>query len=148
VERDSLHHGPGWTTRPQFEDDVRRAVAGASWVGEWQYTAVREALLARADLLVWQDLPRRVVMARVVRRTVSRRIRRDVLWNGNAEPPLRTFLSDRDHILRWAWRTHAATAGRVSTARATRPDLVVVRLSTPAQVSVWVEGPLRASAYC
>ncbi len=147
VELDSLHHGPGWTKRPSFEDDVRRVVAGASWVSEWQYRAVREALLARADLLVWLDLPRRVVMARVVRRTVFRRIRREVLWNGNVEPPLRTFLTDRDHIVRWAWRTHAATAGRVRAASATRPELVVVRLTTPAQVSAWVAGPLLASAY-
>ena len=148
VELDSLHHGPGWTKRPEFEDDVGRVVAGASWVSEWQYSAVRETLLARADLLVWLDLPRRVVMSRVVRRTVRRRIRREVLWNGNTEPSLRTFLTDRDHIVRWAWRTHAATAARVGAAGATRPELVVVRLRTPAQVAAWVEGPLRASASC
>ena len=29
VELDSLHHGPGWTKRPEFEDDVHRVVAGA-----------------------------------------------------------------------------------------------------------------------
>ena len=69
-----------------------------------------------------------------------------MLWNGNLEPPLRTFLTDRDHIVRWAWRTHGATAGRVRSASATRPELVVVRLTTPAQVSAWVAGP-PASAY-
>jgi adenylate kinase family enzyme len=148
VELDSLHHGPGWTKRPQFEDDVRRVVAGASWVSEWQYSAVREALLARADLLVWLDLPRRVVMVRVVRRTVRRRIRRELLWNGNVEPPLRTFLTEPDHIVRWAWRSHPRTGQRVMAACAARPELVVVRLTTAAQVSAWVEGPLRASAYC
>ena len=49
--------------------------------------------------------------------------------------------------MRWAWRTHAATAGRVRSASASRPELVVVRLTTPAQVSAWVAGPLLASAY-
>ena len=148
VELDALHHGPGWTERPEFEDDVRRMVAGDRWVTEWQYSAMRDALLARADLLVWLDLPRRVVMARVVRRTLRRRIRREVLWNGNVEPPLRTFLTDRDHIVRWAWRTHARTRDRVTAAAANRPDLVVVRLTSRAQVSAWGDGPLRASAYC
>ena len=56
VELDSLHHGPGWTERPEFEADVNRVVVGASWVSEWQYTAVRQLLLARADLLVRLDL--------------------------------------------------------------------------------------------
>ena len=74
MELDALHHGPGWTKRPEFEDDVHRVVAGDRWVSEWQYPAMRDALLVRADLLVWLDLPRRVVMARVVRRTLRRRI--------------------------------------------------------------------------
>ena len=148
VELDSLHHGPGWTKRPEFEDDVHRIVAGASWVSEWQYAAMRDVLLARADLLVWLDLPRWLVMARVVRRTLRRRIRREVLWNGNVEPPLRTFLTERDHIVRWAWRTHSRTGSRVVTASAGRPELVVVRLSTRAQVSAWLDGPLRAATYC
>ena len=50
--------------------------------------------------------------------------------------------------MRWAWRTHAATARRVMAASITRPELVVVRLTTRAQVSAWVAGPLLASAYC
>ena len=148
VELDALHHGPGWTKRRDFEDDVRRAAAGPTWASEWQYSAVRALLLDRADLLVWLDLPRRVVTVRVVRRTVRRRIRREVLWNGNIEPPLRTFLTDRDHIVRWAWRTHSRTRERVLAALATRPELVVVRLTSPAQVDAWVDGPLRSGAYC
>jgi adenylate kinase family enzyme len=82
VELDSLHHGPGWTQRPEFEDDVARVAAASSWVSERQYAAVRELLLEQADLLVWLDLPRRVVMRRVIRRTVGRRVRREVLWSG------------------------------------------------------------------
>jgi adenylate kinase family enzyme len=142
VELDSLHHGPGWTKRPEFEDDVARIAAGPTWVSEWQYTAVRELLLGRADLLVWLDLPRSVVLSRVVRRTVGRRIRREVLWNGNREPPFRTFVTDPDHIVRWAWRTHARTGDKVRAAAAARPDLVVVRLTRPGSVAAWLDGPL------
>ena len=148
VELDSLHHGPGWTKRAEFVDDVHRVVAGASWVSEWQYAAMRDVLLDRADLLVWLDLPRRVVMTRVVRRTLRRRLRREVLWNGNVEPPLWTFLTERDHIVRWAWRTHSRTRDRVTAAGAVRPELVVVRLTSVAQVSAWADGPLRDIVYC
>jgi adenylate kinase family enzyme len=122
VELDSLHHGPGWTRRPEFEEDVGRVVAGSRWVSEWQYEAVRELLLDRADCLIWLDLPRALVTARVVRRTLRRRVRREVLWNSNMEPPLRTFFSDPDHIVRWAWRTHPRRRDR------------------------WVAGPLRTTA--
>ena len=146
TELDALHHGPAWTPRPQFADDVARLVAQPEWVTEWQYAAVRNLLLDRADCLVWLDLPRAVVLGRVVRRTLRRRLRREVLWNGNVEPPLHTILRNPDHIVRWAWRTHARTAERVTAVRLRRPALPVVRLTGENDVDGWVGGPLRAAA--
>ena len=146
VELDALFHGPGWTLREAFQDDVHRFSAGEAWVTEWQYRSVRSHLADRADLLVWLDLPRRRVMQQVTRRTVVRRVRRQQLWNGNTEPPFRTFLTDPDHIVRWAWRTHPRTAEHVRDLHARRPDLVMVRLRSPADVRRWLRGPLRAAA--
>jgi adenylate kinase family enzyme len=143
VELDGLHHAPAWTPRPEFADEVARLVERPAWVTEWHYKAVRELLLDRADCLVWLDLPRAVVMRRVVRRTVRRSLGKEPLWNGNVEPPLRTILTDRDHIVRWAWRTHGRTAVRVAAAVERRPVLPIVRLTRPAEVAAWVEGPLR-----
>ena len=85
-------------------------------------------------------------MTRVVRRTVGRRLVRRELWNGNTEPPFRSFLTDPEHIVRWAWRTHEETRSQVAAAAADRPDLPVVRLSSPREVRTWVRGPLRAAA--
>ncbi|MCE1180234.1 MAG: AAA family ATPase [Micrococcales bacterium] len=145
TEIDALHHGPGWTRRPTFDADVAALVAQEAWVTEWQYSEVRPLLLARAQLLVWLDLPRPVVMAQVVRRTLRRRLRREELWNGNLEPPLWTILTDREHIIRWAWDTHSKAADRVQEAMAARPDLPVVRLTSRADVETFVAGPLRSA---
>jgi adenylate kinase family enzyme len=146
VEIDALFHGPGWVPRPTFEDDVRRLVAGPAWVTEWQYSRARGLTAARADLLVWLDLSRWRVMEQVVRRTLRRRLQRQVLWNGNVEPPLRTVLSDPEHIVRWAWATQPVVGVRVSALREQRPELAVVRLPTRAAVERWVDGPLREAA--
>jgi adenylate kinase family enzyme len=146
VELDAMHHGPAWTPRPEFADDVARLVAQPEWVTEWHYKTVRELLLHRADCLVWLDLPRALVLRRVARRTLRRRLRREVLWNGNVEPPLWTFFTDPDHIVRWAWRTHGRTAERVAAARLRRPELPVVRLTRQDEVADWVAGPLTAVA--
>jgi hypothetical protein len=70
TEIDSLHHGPGWTARPEFIADVAVLAAGQRWVTEYQYPAVRPLLLARADLVVYLLLPRWLVMSRVVRRSI------------------------------------------------------------------------------
>ena len=143
VEIDALFHGPGWTPRPEFAADVRAFAAEPAWVTEWQYGVVRPLLLERADLLVWLDLPRGRVLRQVTRRTLHRRLRRTVLWNGNLEPPLRTFLTDPEHIVRWSWTTHGHTALRVEQAQHVRPDLAVVRLRSRREIRQWLDGPLR-----
>jgi adenylate kinase family enzyme len=106
VEIDALFHGSDWTPRPSFESDVHAFSAGPAWATEWQYSAVRAHLAACADLLVWLDLPRSLVMRQVIRRTLVRRLRRQQLWNGNREPALWTIFTDREHIVRWAWNTN------------------------------------------
>ena len=142
TEIDALFHGPGWMPRESFMGEVTALAAQPGWVTEWQYGVARPLLLQRADLLVWLDLPLTVVMQRVVRRTVVRRLGRTVLWNGNQEPPLRTFFTDPDHSVRWAWRTRHATARRVAGAVTSRPDLTVVRLTSQPAVDGWLAGPL------
>lgn len=145
VEVDALFHGPLWTRRTTFEADVEAFSAGQAWACEWQYTDVRPLLATRADLLVWLDLPRSTVMRQVAVRTLRRRLRRERLWGVNLEPPLRTLLTDPDHIVCWAWRTHGRTAGRIGWLLTTYPALPVVRLTSRSAVNRWVDGPLASS---
>ncbi|WP_198348413.1 hypothetical protein [Plantactinospora sp. KBS50] len=140
VELDALHHGENWTPRPAFMDDVRLFAAQPRWVTEWQFTAkLGDILSGRADLVVWLDHPRHLVMRQVIARTVARRWRREILWNGNVEPPLRTVLTDPEHVIRWAWRTQGGPADRVGRLLRQRdPEVMVVRLRGRRQVRRWV----------
>lgn len=142
TEMDALFHGPDWTPRPEFLADVEAFVSEGRWATEWQYGAARPLLAARADLLVWLDLPRSTVMRQVTVRTVRRRMRREVLWNGNVEPPLRTVFTERDHIIRWAWRTHADGARKIEKVRERFDELVIVRLRSRAEVEDWLNREL------
>jgi adenylate kinase family enzyme len=140
VEIDALQHGPGWEPRPRFVEDVTRFVAGERWVIEYQYDAVRPAILERADTFVWLDLPDRQVMAQVVRRTLRRRWRNEELWNGNREGPLWRILVDPGHVVRWAWSTRDWAAERAAETMRIRPDLTVVRLRSRGEVEAWLDG--------
>lgn len=145
TEIDGLFHGPGWKPRPQFREDVLAFTAEKAWTTEWQYSAVRELLAERADLLVWLDLPYwRVVFPRVVRRTVGRSVHRTELWNGNREPPLRTIFRDPEHIIRWSMSTRRIYAERVPAAERAHPHLTIVRLGSTREVEAWLAGPLSA----
>lgn len=138
VEIDALYHGPGWTQRPEFLADVRALAAREAWVTEWQYADARPVLTRRATLAVWLDYPLRLRMARNIRRSVSRSLRRTPLWNGNVEPPLWTILTDRDHIIRWAWRTRHQYDDVVERLARERPGLPVVRLRSQAETEAWL----------
>ena len=137
TEIDSLFHGPGWTPRPEFLDDVRALAAQEEWITEWMFGEAQPLLLPRCDLMVWLDTPRPVAMWRVTRRTLRRRLRREVLWNGNVEGPLRKIFTDPEHIIRWAWSSHPRAAERVDQVLQDRPELPVVRLRGPEEVRRW-----------
>lgn len=141
-ELDALHHGPGWIPRMDFVADVERFAATDRWVTEWQYSAVRSLLAERADLVVWIDLPTPLLMRQIVGRTVFRSLTRRPLYNGNVEQPLWRIFTDRDHIIRWAWRTRAETASRIDTLAAQRPELPIVRVRSREEIDCWLDGPL------
>ncbi|KQU58837.1 AAA family ATPase [Rhodococcus sp. Leaf278] len=143
IEIDSLYHGPNWTPRATFESDVEELIARPSWVTEWQYEAVRDRLADRADLMLWFDLPRRTVMRQIVIRTLRRRFGRRELWNGNVEPPLHRIFFDRDHIIRWAWRTYPRTSKRVHHLNVRRPESIIVRFESHREVDAWIAHCLR-----
>ncbi|MDN3355515.1 hypothetical protein [Actinomadura sp. DC4] len=136
-EMDALHHGPGWTPRPEFEADVRRFVTGDRWVTEDQYHGVLGDLLwERAETVVWLDLPRRTIMQRVVRRSVARATTRRELWNGNRES-WRDFVQPY-HPIRWAW-SQAHVRSRETAERAARfPDVNVIHLRTATETRHWL----------
>ncbi|RLQ81562.1 AAA family ATPase [Mycetocola zhadangensis] len=143
VELDALFHGPNWTPRPDFLADVRSFIATDTWTTEWQYGSARPLLFERADLLVWLDLPfARVTLPRLLRRTIRRRYAREELWNGNVEPPLNTFFTNSEHIVRWGFQTRHKYRHLVPTLEARQPHLIVVRLQSQREVEEWLAGPL------
>ena len=147
-EIDALFHGPNWIPRPEFLDDVRALVQSEAWTTEWQYSAARPILAARADLLLWLDLPFwRVTFPRILRRTTHRRWHRTRLWNGNVEPPLSQAITDPEHIIRWAVRTRRKYATIVPALQVQEPHLTMVRLRTDDEVEAWLAGPLQQSCH-
>jgi adenylate kinase family enzyme len=108
VELDALNHGAGWqeATEEQLRARVEPFVAGDGWVIDGVYRGKLGTLvLDAADTVVWLDLPIRVWLPRLLRRTVRRIVTREELWNGNRES-LRGALLGRDALLPYAVRSH------------------------------------------
>jgi adenylate kinase family enzyme len=140
VELDSIFHQAGWTDLPT--DEFRRRVAdlttGDTWVVDGNYSRVRDLVWARADTVIWFDLPRPLVMRRVILRTLRRAVTRQELWNGNREPLTNFSRLDPDqNIIRWAWSMHPGYIERYTAAMAdpANAHLQFIRLRSAAEVA-------------
>lgn len=145
VELDALVHGPGWVETP--DDDLRAQVAPVvatdGWVIEGTYQRKLGTLvLDGTDTVVWLDLPIRVWLPRLVRRTWRRLRGRQELWNGNTES-LRGALWGRASLFAWAFRMHFGRRRRYPAELAGYP---LVRLRTPAEVERWLASITSAGA--
>jgi adenylate kinase family enzyme len=145
IELDAIHHLVNWEPIDPDEFLVRVAAVTTteSWVidGNYRTVVVDGPVWQRADTVVWLDLPRRTVMAQVIRRTLRRMIRREELWNGNREP-LRNLYAWDPHksIIRWAWTQHAKYRERFGAAM-TSPALdhiEFVRLRSHDESTRWL----------
>ena len=139
VELDALVHGPGWA---EIADEELRhllepIVAGDRWVIDGGYrNKIGDLVLARADTVVWLDLPVHVWLPRLVRRTVGRIRRDEPLWNDNRES-WRSGFWGRDSLLGYALRMHFDRRRRYPRELAGYP---VIRLRTQAEVDRFVRG--------
>ena len=137
VELDALVHGPGWVETPDDElrAEVEQILASDGWVIDGTYQRkLGDLVLRSADAVVWLDLPVRVWLPRLVRRTARRVGGRERLWNDNRESLLGAIWG-RESLFVWALRSHVRRRREWPNALAAFP---VVRLRTPSDVEAFL----------
>ncbi len=115
IELDSLFHLPGWKQKPaeQFKGEVSELLSkyeksADGWIVDGNYLSkLDELVVSRADVVIWFNLPKALIMKRVINRSLRRAITREELWNGNRESLSNLFRwSPEKNIIRWAWTQH------------------------------------------
>jgi adenylate kinase family enzyme len=132
-ELDALFWQPNWTEpdRDEFRERVAEIVATDSWVIDGSYQSwIGQLVLGSADVVIWLDLPTRVWLPRLVRRTVSRARSGEELWNGNRES-LRNAFASRDSLIVFSLRHYRGRRRRYPERFA---DYDLVRLRSQAGV--------------
>ena len=154
-EMDALAIGPGWSTPVTFVDDVAALLAQARWVFDsWGRVEVRDAMWAAADTVVWLDYPRRVVLPRLLRRSVRRPARGGGVLGGVGRgaggPPATGQRLFGGNVETWrGWLApghpfwHAVTTfgqrrAYLAARTGTEPGIAVVRLRTPRDLDRWL----------
>jgi adenylate kinase family enzyme len=114
VELDALNWEPGWialneSDPEELERRFRTATGGERWVAAGSYTRLcQRAFWPRLDTIVWLDMPLRLCVWRLLRRTWRRWRSRELLWGSNYER-LGHMLKiwRRDNLLVWTVTQHA-----------------------------------------
>jgi adenylate kinase family enzyme len=105
-ELDAIFWEPNWTEpdSDDFRARVAEIVETDSWVIDGSYQSwIGQLALGSADVVVWLDLPMRVWLPRLLRRTVSRARSDEELWDGNRES-LRNAFASRDSLILFSLR--------------------------------------------
>lgn len=147
LELDAVFWDADWTFRDlePARAMVREFAAGHpdGWVVDGNWTSRLDGLLdpgtpGGADIVVWLDHPRSLVMSRVIGRTLWRGITRTELWHGNRETPSSWFKwKPDDNIMRWAWTQHATVRERM--VRRIDAGEPIVRLGGQPAVNRWLD---------
>lgn len=123
VELDAINWLPGWTERPheEFRAILAAQTAGDGWVVSGNYISrgSDEILWTRADLLVWLDLPLRVILPRQLARSWRRWRSHELLWGTNHErffPQLKFW--DQTSLVGYTLATRAQQRARLLEAMA------------------------------
>jgi adenylate kinase family enzyme len=141
VELDALHWEPGWVeaVTEEFRDRALAAASGDRWVLCGNYwTKLGDVLWARADTVVWLDLPLPILLWRLIRRTISRSLRKTQLWGSNQERI--SGLWSKDSLLLWAIKSHPRNRARYAAALADPrwQHIAFVRLRSQHAVREWL----------
>ena len=108
VELDALNHGPNWTeaTPEELRAKVEPLLAQDGWVIDGGYMSkLGDLVVGNADTVVWLDLPLRVWVPRLLRRSWRRLRGREPLWNDNRET-LHGLFWGRESLFGFAVRMH------------------------------------------
>jgi adenylate kinase family enzyme len=144
VELDALVHGPYWRETPDTElrAMLEPTLRGDGWVIDGTYQRkLGTRVLDAADTVVWLDLPLRVWLPRLLRRTGRRLTGRERLWNDNRET-LRSAFWGRTSLFGYALESHFRRRRAWPAELVGRP---VVRLRSTREVEQWL-GAARPSA--
>lgn len=145
IELDNLFWKPNWVQSDDkdFAEKVHHALAESDcWVVDGNYTRVGATIIwQQADTLIWLDYPLWVNFWRLWKRTWTRFLKREALWDaGNKENLWKHFLT-KDSLFVWAWQSYPKKK-RQYTQVFTSPDYAKyyrIHMTSPQETNQWIQ---------
>jgi len=136
---DDLTFKPGnWESTPVEEQRAvfGRVCEGDRWILDSAYGTWLDIPLARVETVLGLDYPRQVSLLRLMRRTVLRSIRGDMVCNGNRETLRGAF--SRQSIIAWHFKSFDRKRARIRKWSSEPQDFDTIRFRSPRETDQWV----------
>ena len=123
--------------REEFCNLVHEALDGTDWVADGNYHAVEQLTWEQADLVIWLDPPRSVLVWRLVRRRIRQGTRPAATgkWHGS----WRAFFFSRRSIVPTCWRAVRNSRTRYGARMAENGHLRVVHVRKQREISALLQ---------
>lgn len=146
---DELSWLPGWQMRPHQElrEAVGKVVNTPGWIIAGNYERTQDLSWPRAELVIWLDLEKALVLRRAFWRCWKRIALQEPCCNGNYESLRMTFAS-KDSLLRWIWTSHARVRARYQQRCMATTGPLLLHLQRPYQVQQFKQKLLIAKNNC
>lgn len=143
IELDALFWKPNWeeSSPEELIEKVIQAIDDApdGWIADGHYwSRLGDTVLGRADMVVWLDLPWRVMFWRTLRRSFQRAWDKNKICGDNTESWRKLFSTDS---LWWYWLTNRKTfSQRRQRLASLLPDSIpVIRLTSAKELNSFYE---------
>lgn len=149
VELDALNWEANWVAvskidPERFKMNLNEATAGDAWIVDGSYFGFSmETYFPRLQTIVWLDLPRWLLLCRVVIRSWQRAHSDELLWGVNREPFWSQFkVWDHNSLIWWIWTQHARKRREMEEliSDPTWEHLQVIRLRSVKEIDQFLAG--------
>lgn len=107
IELDSLFWEGNWKNVDtiEFKKRITSALQDTNFITDGNFSMARDVIWDKTDTIIWIDLPIWIILTRFFSRSISRSLKKELLW-GKCQETLRKSIFSKDSLFMWIISTH------------------------------------------
>lgn len=137
IDLDDLNWLPGWKncSTEDLLKKIEKEIWGEDrWIISGNYRNTHPLTMPQATCVIWLDFPLRIILWRMVKRTLTRIITKEEVCNGNYETIYGAFL-DEENLFSYTINTYKDRKKQFLMLGEQYPHLEIIRLQSPKELT-------------